>query len=112
GSNPGGPITLSLSHSEDVCWFVCHYRATLEANVTTVKVKSVARGVAILGALGLAPSLQAQTGIGTWVKKSEASAPGAMTMTIEACCHGGRRVIYHLVGTETVMTTESPFNGS
>ena len=33
-------------------------------------------------------------------------------MTIEACCNGGRRVTYHLVGTEMVMTITSPFDGS
>jgi hypothetical protein len=80
--------------------------------MTTVRAKSVACGVALLGAFGLASSLQAQTGIGTWVKQSEASAPGAMTMTIEACCNGGRRVIYRMVGIETVMTVTSPFDGS
>jgi len=80
--------------------------------MTTVRAKSVACGVAILGALGLASSLQAQTGIGTWVRQSEASTPGVITMTIEACCNGGRRVTYHLVGTEMVMTITSPFDGS
>jgi len=80
--------------------------------MTTVRAKSVAWGVVILGALGLASSLEAQTGVGTWVKQSDASAPGAMTMTIEACCHGGRRVIYRMVGTEMVMTITSPFDGS
>ena len=33
-------------------------------------------------------------------------------MTIEACCNGGRRVIYHLVGSEMVMSVTSPFDGS
>jgi hypothetical protein len=80
--------------------------------MTTLRAKSVACGVAILGALGLTSSLQGQTGIGTWVKQSEASTPGAMTMTIEACCNGGRRLIYHVVGTQAVMTLESPFDGS
>jgi len=35
-----------------------------------------------------------------------------MTMTIEACCKGGRRVSYRMAGTATVMTITSPFNGS
>jgi hypothetical protein len=35
-----------------------------------------------------------------------------MTMTIEACCNGGRRLVYRMVGTQTVMTLESPFDGS
>jgi hypothetical protein len=80
--------------------------------MTTVRAKNIACGVAILSSLGRASSLQAQTGIGTWVKQSEASAPGALTMTIAACCNGGRRVTYSMAGTETVMTIESPFDGS
>jgi hypothetical protein len=80
--------------------------------MTTVRAKSAACGVTILGALALASSLQVQTGIGTWVKQAEASARGAVTMTIEACCHGGHRVTYRAVGTETVMTIQSPFDGS
>jgi hypothetical protein len=80
--------------------------------MTTVRAKGFACGVAILGALGLATSLHAQISIGTWVKQSEASAPGAMTMTVEACCKGGRRLTYHMVGSKMVMTIESPFDGS
>lgn len=80
--------------------------------MTTVMAKRFARGVALL-ALGSTRSLHAQVGVGTWVRQSTASAP-AMTMTVEACCHGGRRLIYHIdvAGTETLMTVESPFDGS
>ena len=80
--------------------------------MTTVSAKSVACGVAVLGALGLASSLQAQTGVGEWVRQSEGATPAGLTMTIEACCNGGRRVTYHIVGTTMVMTMESPFDGS
>ena len=81
--------------------------------MTTVTARSLACGVALLGALGSATSLHAQMGIGTWVRKSTASMPG-MTMTVEACCNGGRRLIYHvdINGTETLLTVESRFDGS
>jgi hypothetical protein len=38
--------------------------------------------------------------------------PG-MTMVVEACCNGGRRLIYHVVidKTETLLTVESRFDG-
>jgi hypothetical protein len=37
-----------------------------------------------------------------------------MTMTVEACCNGGRRLIYHfdINGTETILSVESAFDGS
>jgi hypothetical protein len=84
----------------------------LEAKVTTATVKSLAYGVAVL-ALGSARSLHAQIEVGTWVRPPTASMPG-MTMTVEACCNGGRRLIYHvdIAGTETLLTVESRFDGS
>lgn len=87
--------------------------ARLEAKVTTVNAKRLAWGVAILGTLGATRSLHAQIDIGTWVRQATDSMPG-MTMTVEACCHGGRRLIYHIVinGTETLLTVESRFDGS
>lgn len=35
-------------------------------------------------------------------------------MTVEACCHGGRRLTYHILmgNAETLLTIESPFDGS
>ena len=35
-------------------------------------------------------------------------------MTVEACCNGGRRLIYHIVigDTKTLLTVESRFAGS
>ena len=76
--------------------------------------RSIACSVALLSALGSARSLHAQLGVGTWVRKPTASMPGAMTMTVEACCNGGRRLIYHvdINGTETILEVASPFDGS
>ena len=80
--------------------------------MTTVTAKRLAYGAAVF-ALGSAQSLHAQIEVGTWVRQSTASMPG-MTMTVEACCNGGRRLIYHVVieGTETLLTVESRFDGS
>ena len=34
-------------------------------------------------------------------------------MTVEACCHGGRRLTYHIVGrSDLVLTVETPMDGS
>ena len=80
--------------------------------MTMVTARSFAGGVALLGALGSAKALHAQIAVGTWVRKSPASVP-AMTMTVEACCNGGRRLIYHtLNGTATLLSIESRFDGS
>jgi len=77
------------------------------------RVRSLVYGVVLLGASGSARSLHAQIGVGTWVRTATASMPG-MTMTVETCCNGGRRLIYHLDinGTETILTVESRFDGS
>jgi hypothetical protein len=75
--------------------------------------RSLACSLALLGALGPGSALHAQVGVGTWVRKTTDSMP-AMTMTVEACCSGGRRLTYHIDinGTETLLTVASPFDGS
>ena len=75
--------------------------------------RSLACGIALLGALGPARSLHAQVGVGVWVREVPASKL-ALTMTVEACCHGGRRLSYHfdMGATKTTMLIESPFDGS
>jgi hypothetical protein len=68
-----------------------------------------------LSALAIASAsfLHAQITVGTWVKQ-----PGPnrddITMTVEPCCNGGRRLTYHIkIGNDTiVMLVESPFNGT
>ena len=80
--------------------------------MTSVTVKRFACGVASLWALNSAGSLRAQISIGTWVQQS-ASAAGALTMTVEACCNGGRRLIYRINGlSDVLMTIESPMDGT
>jgi hypothetical protein len=66
-----------------------------------------------LSALTTASFLHAQIPAGTWVKQ-----PGPdrddITMTVEPCCNGGRRLTYRIkIGNDTiVMLVESPFNGT
>lgn len=52
--------------------------------------------------------LQAQTFVGTWVRQE---AP--MTMTVEMCCGGGRRLTYHVTmnGSDTIMVVETALDG-
>ena len=78
--------------------------------MTSSTAKRVVTVAAMVWAVDSASSLRAQIGIGTWVRRSDASAGGGLTMTVEACCHGGRRLIYH-VG-DLVMTVESPMDGT
>jgi len=84
----------------------------MEATVTVAKATTLACGVALI-ALGSPRSVQAQLEIGTWVRRATDSMP-AMTMQIEACCNGGRRLIYHvdINGTETLLVVESQLDGS
>jgi len=83
----------------------------LEANVTSFSAKRVACGVAILWTIGSDSPLRAQISVGTWVQQSGASATGGLTMTVETCCNGGRRLIYRIPGIDMVMTVESSFDG-
>ena len=75
--------------------------------------KRLAGALLVLAALAPARAVQAQMGIGTWVKQSTGSSQGGLTMTVEACCNGGRRLIYRITGrSEIIMTVESPFDGT
>ena len=71
--------------------------------------------VAFLSALGWANQARAQFGVGsTWVRTD--SHVKGMTMTLEACCHGGLRFIYQIppVANQpaTTMTVDSPMDGT
>jgi hypothetical protein len=81
--------------------------------MTVLKARAFACGIAMLGTLGSAGSLYAQIGVGTWVKKDAASMT-PMTMVVEPCCNGGRRLTYHLDinSSKTLLTIASPFDGS
>ncbi len=55
-------------------------------------------------------SLRAQLELGTWVQQSGSTA--GLTMTIEACCNGGRRLVYRLNGrSDALMTLDTKLDG-
>jgi hypothetical protein len=80
--------------------------------MTTAGAKRLALGAAILLSLGSATPLSAQIEIGTWVRTVGPGTPGGMTMTVEACCKGGRRLIYIIGESKQRMTLDSPFDGT
>jgi len=56
----------------------------------------------------------AQHSVGNWVR-TDAAGKG-ITLTVEACCNGGLRLIFHVPGTSgqppATLTVESPLNGT
>ncbi len=71
-----------------------------------------ALGVVAFCAICSASSAIAQVGVGTWERQGLLTPGQPLTMTVEACCGSGRRLIYRVPGAEAPMTVESPFNGS
>ena len=72
--------------------------------------KASAWVIAVLFALTSGSSLQAQFSVGTWVQTAPMT---GMMMTVEECCSGGRRLIFHVtLGQKTqTVTVESRFDG-
>lgn len=73
--------------------------------------KRIACGAILLWGLAATRPLNAQVGLGTWIRKSDAAAPAGMTMNVEACCNGGRRLTYHIPPNNMVLTVESQLDG-
>ena len=73
--------------------------------------KTSAVVLAVLLALICGSSLQAQFSVGTWVQTAPMK---GFTMTVEECCTGGRRLIFHVtLGQKTqTITVDSRFDGS
>lgn len=73
--------------------------------------KASACMIAALFALTSGSSLQAQFSVGTWVQTAPMK---GLTMSVEDCCNGGRRLIFHVtLGQKTqTMMVESRFDGS
>jgi hypothetical protein len=71
-------------------------------------------GAAFLSAMGWASEAHAQLAVGTWVR-TDAQANG-LTMTVETCCNGGLRLIYHVQVARgqppMTMTVDSPMDGT
>jgi len=82
-----------------------------EGTMANVAAKRIACGAILLWALALTRSLNAQVGLGTWVRKADASASAGMTMIVGACCNGGRRITYHIPPNDMVLTVESQLDG-
>lgn len=82
--------------------------------MTSHRVSRIARGIGFLLTLGGTTPLHAQADLGTWVRQTTATTPGAITLTISACCNGGRRYAFSFtIGPNTqVMTVDSPLDGS
>ena len=79
--------------------------------MTTVTAKRLARGIAILAIMWAAP-LYAQLEVGTWVRTPTKTVPDSMTMKIEVCCGGGRRLSYSLAKEAILMVVETKLDGS
>lgn len=73
--------------------------------------KASACVIAAVFALTSGSSLQAQFSVGTWVQTAPMK---GLTMTVENCCNGGRRLIFHVtLGQKTqTVTIDSRFDGS
>ena len=81
--------------------------------MTTLKSKQLARGIAILAIMWAAP-LYAQLEVGTWVRTPTKEMPDSMTMKIEVCCGGGRRLTYSIAAGKQAMLMfiETKLDGS
>jgi hypothetical protein len=71
--------------------------------------------VAFISAVGVASQAHAQLGVGTTWLRTDAQGKG-ITLTVEACCNGGRRLIWRIpaMGNQpaTTMTVDSPMDGT
>ena len=72
--------------------------------------KASACVIAVFFALMSGGSLQAQCSVGTWVQTAPMK---GLTMTVEECCNGGRRLTFHVsLGQKTqTIIVESRFDG-
>ena len=72
-------------------------------------------GVAFLSVVGWAHHAHAQFGVGTTWLRTDAQGKG-ITLTVEACCRGGLRLIYNIPPTgaqpAATLTVDSPMDGT
>ena len=71
-------------------------------------VARVASAATLVGALGVA---HAQIGVGTWIKQAAPGTHVQITMIVEPCCSGGRRLTYKFGNAAQAVVVESPFDG-
>jgi hypothetical protein len=71
--------------------------------------------LAFLAAVSWASPAQAQLGVGTTWLRTDPVGKG-ITMTVEACCNGGLRLVYHIppMGNQpaAMMSVDSPMDGT
>ena len=80
--------------------------------MTRHAVRRFACSAALLLVPGFVGPIRAQMGIGTWLQQSGPNA-GNITMTVEACCNGGYRLIYRSSGrSEMTMVVDSALDGA
>jgi hypothetical protein len=86
--------------------------ATMRA--VTATTRSIG-SIVFLAALGWAHPAYAQLGVGTSWVRTDANGAG-IVMTVEACCHGGLRLVYQAppMGGQpaTTMSVDSPMDGT
>jgi hypothetical protein len=95
-----GPCTERWAVFRDT--FLSTRTPTPEGAMTRATMRLRAAAV-VIWVLGSGPTLLAQMGVGTWVQQSVGASPGALTMTVEACCNGGRRLVYRAINSPDVM---------
>ncbi len=78
----------------------------------TILVRALACGLALFALTSIRPA-HAQLEIGAWARQPIPGMP-TMTLTIEECCNGGRRLTYHVIveKTDTVMVVETRLDGA
>lgn len=82
--------------------------------MTRTTVQRFACAAAMLCAVGVPRPARAQLSIGTWAR-ADAPSDGTprLAMTVEACCNGGRRIVYRVEGQSAIlMTIDSPMDGT
>jgi hypothetical protein len=80
--------------------------------MTRETVSRLARVAAIIVVAIFPRTASAQLPLGTWLR-TDLPREQSMTMTVEACCNGGRRLVYRVAGsTQVMLTVDSPMDGS
>jgi len=87
-------------------------RAQSEVDMKRVHAATIAWIAALVPAIVMQDAALAQLGVGTWVRQPGPKATVTMTMTVEACCGDGRRLLYKIGDRGQTMLVESAFDGS
>ena len=81
---------------------------------SVIPLKRAIAHIVFLVTIGWSTAAFAQVGVGTWARTDDKGK--GMTMTVEACCNGGRRLVYHVpaMGGQppATLTVDSPMDGT